>query len=73
MKQSIPQMKALAAGMGISLHELIRRRFLRQNVEAVADENGTIRFRTPAPVRIKRDLGGWMPRAKTLVLTSEIK
>lgn len=59
MGQTLKQLRLLAAGMGITLHELIRRRASKSEAVATVDQTGTIRFRPR--VLCSRELGGWSP------------
>lgn len=45
MRQTLRQMRLLASHMNVSLHELARRRLMRSNVVACADDSGTLKFR----------------------------
>lgn len=65
MSQTIRQMRAIAAGMGITFHELVRRRFQREsrNYEAV-EQDGVIRIKPRG--YCKADLpDNWTPRYRT--------
>lgn len=66
MKQTIRQLRWLARDMGITVQELVRRREERDDIQACADDTGTIKFRPR--LFCNPDLpDSWHPIPKTVI------
>lgn len=65
MRQTLKHIRLLAAHMGITAHELHRRRALKSQAEAVSDEIGTVTLRPR--VHCRRELRGWRLIPRTVI------